>query len=167
MGLGLAQSGECLFDCFDPVIDIGPVSRYFACDERLLGPLREIYGDEAHLLKDKLIFKRPSAQGYGLHQDYIAWPSFPESFITAIVAIDPTDARAFSATDTDGEGLATRRNVLIEDGVLQMFVHNAYTARWAGTASTGNAVRGGFKSTPGVGCRALSLAGLFGDDGEI
>ncbi|HMJ77858.1 MAG TPA: metallopeptidase TldD-related protein, partial [Iamia sp.] len=59
---------------------------------------------------------------------------------------------------TDGEGLASRRNVLISDGRLEAFVHNAYSGRWAGTASTGNAVRGGFKSTPGVGCRALSLA---------
>jgi PmbA protein len=70
---------------------------------------------------------------------------------------DPTDARAFSATDTDGEGLATRRNVLIQDGVLEMFVHNAYTARRAGTVSTGSAVRGSFKSTPGVGTQAVSL----------
>jgi PmbA protein len=69
---------------------------------------------------------------------------------------DPTDVRAISATDTDGEGLATRRNVLLRDGVLEMFVHNAYTARRAGTVSTGNAVRG-FKSTPSVDCHFLSL----------
>ena len=69
---------------------------------------------------------------------------------------DPTDPAFFTATDTDGEGLATRRNSLIEGGVLQMFVHNAYTGRRAGTASTGSAVRG-FTSTPGVGCMATSL----------
>ena len=33
-----------------------------------------------------------------------------------------------------------------------------YSGRRSGTASTGNAVRGGFKSTPGCGCLALSLA---------
>lgn len=69
---------------------------------------------------------------------------------------DPTNPLAYTATHTDGEGLATRRNVLVEGGVLQKFVHNAYTARRAGTVSTGSAVRG-FKSTPGVGCRAVSL----------
>jgi PmbA protein len=69
---------------------------------------------------------------------------------------DPTDMRAFSATETDGEGLATRRNELIAGGMLQGFVHNTYTARCLGTRSTGSAVRG-FKSTPGVGCMALSL----------
>ncbi len=70
---------------------------------------------------------------------------------------DPTDPDAFTATETDGEGLATRRNRLIEGGVLRLFVHNAYTARRAGTTSTGSAVRSGFKSTPGVGCMATSL----------
>lgn len=71
---------------------------------------------------------------------------------------DPTNPLAYTASETDGEGLASRRNPLIDDGVLGRFVHNAYSARRAGTTSTGNAVRGGFKSTPGVGCRALSLA---------
>lgn len=70
---------------------------------------------------------------------------------------DPTDPRAFSATTLDAEGLATRRNLLIDQGVLKMFVHNAYSARRAGTRSTGSAVRGGFKGTPGVGCVALQL----------
>ena len=70
---------------------------------------------------------------------------------------DPTNPKAYTSTDVDGEGLAARRNVLIEDGVLKQFVHNSYSARRAGAASTGNATRGGFASTPGVGCLALSL----------
>ncbi len=70
---------------------------------------------------------------------------------------DPTNPLAYTATDLDGEGLAARRNALISDGVLQGFVHNSYSARRMGARSTGNAVRGGFKSTPGVGCLALQL----------
>jgi len=70
---------------------------------------------------------------------------------------DPTNPAAYTATDIDGEGLAARRNVLIADGVLQGFVHSSYSARRAGTVSTGNAVRGGFKGTPGVGCLAMQL----------
>jgi PmbA protein len=70
---------------------------------------------------------------------------------------DPTNPLAYTATDLDGEGLAARRNELIADGVLQGFVHNSYSARREGTRSTGNAVRGGFKGTPGVGCLALQL----------
>ncbi|HUR18939.1 MAG TPA: TldD/PmbA family protein [Acidimicrobiales bacterium] len=70
---------------------------------------------------------------------------------------DPTDPDAYGASTSDAEGLACRRNVLIAGGVLQGFVHNTYSGRRAGLASTGSAVRGGFKSAPGVGCRALSL----------
>jgi PmbA protein len=70
---------------------------------------------------------------------------------------DPTNPHAYTATELDGEGLAARRNVLIDQGVLRSFVHSSYSARRAGTVSTGNAVRGGFKGTPGVGCLALQL----------
>jgi 2-aminoethylphosphonate dioxygenase len=53
--------------------------------------LAELYGEEACLFKDKLIFKPPAAMGYGLHQDYIAWPGFPRSFVTVLVPIDRAD----------------------------------------------------------------------------
>ena len=69
---------------------------------------------------------------------------------------DPTDPAAYTATETDGEGLATRRNVLLADGRLERFVHNSETARRAGTVSTGSAVRG-YSSTPGVGVRAVAV----------
>ncbi len=70
---------------------------------------------------------------------------------------DPTELEAFGASAIDAEGLATRRNVLIDGGVLAGFVHNGYTARRSGVASTANAVRAGFRSTPGVGCTAVRL----------
>lgn len=70
---------------------------------------------------------------------------------------DPTNPLAYTATDVDGEGLAARRNVLIGGGVLQQFSHNSYSARRSGTVSTGNAIRGGFSGTPGVGALALQL----------
>ena len=70
---------------------------------------------------------------------------------------DPTNSKAYTATELDGEGLAARRNVLIDAGRLNTFVQSSYSARRAGTVSTANAVRGGFKGTPGVGCLALQL----------
>jgi len=78
---------------------------------------------------------------------------------------DPTDTRAYGAASHDGEGLACRRNVLITEGVLRMFVYDTVSARRAGTVSTGSAVRGGFAGTPGAGCRALLLSpGTKGHD---
>jgi PmbA protein len=70
---------------------------------------------------------------------------------------DPTDPAAMTAGTADGEGLATRRTVLFEGGVLQGFLHSTYTARRLGTASTGSAQRG-FSSVPVPGARALALA---------
>jgi len=83
------ETKECLFETFDPVIDIGPVCAQLAHDPRLLELLAALYGEPACLFKDKLIFKPPGAKGYDLHQDYIAWPTFPRTFVTVLVPIDP------------------------------------------------------------------------------
>lgn len=56
----------------------------------------------------------------------------------------------------DGEGVPTRRNELINAGVLQEFLHNTYTAKRSGAASTGSAVRS-YKSVPEVGVSNLVL----------
>ncbi|HUY31971.1 MAG TPA: phytanoyl-CoA dioxygenase family protein [Pirellulales bacterium] len=86
------RGGDCLFETFDPVIDIAPLCAQLAGDRRILDALASIYRDRPCLFKDKLIFKPPGARGYGLHQDFIAWPDFPRSFVTVLVAIDATDA---------------------------------------------------------------------------
>lgn len=69
---------------------------------------------------------------------------------------DPTNRSAFTASETDGEGMASRRNTLIDGGKLTTFLHNAYSGRRMETASTGSAVRG-YSSVPEVGARALFL----------
>ena len=87
-----------------------------------------------------------------------------EVAVPAVLLVDdPTDSRAFGASTHDAEGLACRRNVLVDQGVLQGFVYDSTSARRAGTTSTASAVRGGYASTPVAGCRALHLApGQFG-----
>lgn len=67
---------------------------------------------------------------------------------------DPTDPLSLGADSHDGEGLATRRVRLIEDGVLRGFLHNTMTGRRAAVTSTASAVRS-YRSTPGVGAQAL------------
>jgi PmbA protein len=69
---------------------------------------------------------------------------------------DPTDARALGAAQFDGDGVPTRRNALIVDGVMRCFLHNVYTGRRSGSGTTASATRG-IGSTPGVGVRALRL----------
>lgn len=55
-----------------------------------------------------------------------------------------------AAAPFDDEGVATGRTTLIEAGVLRGFLHNTRTATRAGTRSTGNAGRGGYRTPPGV-----------------
>lgn len=86
------HTDECRFETFDPVIDLAPVCERIAHEPRLLEALHSLYGEEACLFKDKLIFKPPGVKGYGLHQDWIAWPGFPRSFLTVLVPLDRADA---------------------------------------------------------------------------
>ncbi len=87
----IVETGECRFETFDPVIDLGPVCRRLAFDSHLLAALAALYDDEPCLFKDKLIYKPPGMKGYGLHQDWIAWPGFPTSFLTVLVPFDAAD----------------------------------------------------------------------------
>jgi PmbA protein len=54
----------------------------------------------------------------------------------------------------DGEGMPTRRNVLLDKGVVTTFLYDSYNARKSGTKSTGSAQRG-YDATPGIGTRNL------------
>ncbi len=69
----------------------------------------------------------------------------------------------------DAEGVASRRTVVIENGVLRSYLHNCYSARKLGQAGTGNAARG-LAGTPGIAPSNLFLlpgkrspAALLGD----
>jgi PmbA protein len=83
--------------------------------------------------------------------DSIAAPSFT-------MFDDATDPLSPTASDADGEGLACRAVPLIDSGVLSGYLHNAYTARVAGTSSTGSAQRGSHRAAPGVGPHVIKLA---------
>lgn len=48
----------------------------------------------------------------------------------------------------DGEGVPSRKTLLIERGVLKNFIYDSYYAHRAGEESTGNALREGFKNLP-------------------
>ena len=77
------------------------------------------------------------------------------------------------AVPFDDEGVPTRRTVLLDDGVLQCFLHNTATAARGDATSTGNASRMSFKSTPGISAHNVFFApgerdqaGLLADAGE-
>jgi PmbA protein len=63
---------------------------------------------------------------------------------------DGTIAGGFGTSPFDGEGVPTRRTVVIENGVLKSYLLNTYTAKKLGLQTTGNASRG-LAGTPGIG----------------
>ncbi len=55
---------------------------------------------------------------------------------------DGTIPGGFGTSPFDGEGLPSRRTVIVEGGILRSYVLNTYTGRKLGMKSTGNAGRG-------------------------
>jgi PmbA protein len=130
LGAGKAQSGRCTV-VFDPRVA-----------STLLAVISSALSGEA-VTKGRSFFADRVGEAVGV----------PDLTLVD----DPTDRRAYGAAAYDAEGLACRRNELIAGGVLRGFVFDTVSGRRAGTASTGSAVRGGYASTPGAGCRALVL----------
>jgi len=63
---------------------------------------------------------------------------------------DGTIVGGFGTSPFDGEGIPTRRTLVVENGVLKSYLLNTYTAKKLGLKSTGNASRG-LAGTPGIG----------------
>ena len=63
---------------------------------------------------------------------------------------DGTMPGGFGSSPFDGEGVPTRRTVVVENGVLKSYLLNTYTAKKLGLQTTGNASRG-LAGTPGIG----------------
>lgn len=70
---------------------------------------------------------------------------------------DGTISRSLGSAPFDGEGVPTRKIILIENGVIKSFIYNSNAAKRAGTVSTGSASRGGFSSLPGIGTHKVYL----------
>jgi PmbA protein len=69
---------------------------------------------------------------------------------------DSTIIGGFGTSPFDGEGLPSRRNVIVENGILTNYLLNTYTARKLGMKSTGSASRG-LAGNPGTGAGNLFL----------
>lgn len=63
---------------------------------------------------------------------------------------DGTMVGGFGTSPFDGEGIPTRRTLVIENGVLTSYLLNTYTAKKLGLQTTANASRG-LAGTPGIG----------------
>lgn len=93
-------------------------------------------------------------QGASFLKDYLN-RQFASPLIT--IVDDGTIAKSLGSAPFDGEGVPTRKIVLIENGVIKSFIYNTNAAKRAGVESTGSASRGGFSSLPGIGTHKVYL----------
>ncbi|KAA6458745.1 TldD/PmbA family protein [Acidobacteria bacterium AB60] len=68
----------------------------------------------------------------------------------------PNGVGGYGSSPFDGEGLPSRRTVVVDKGVLRNYLLNTYTARKLKMKSTHNAARG-LAGTPGIGAGNLYL----------
>ncbi len=67
------------------------------------------------------------------------------------VVDDPYHKDSLWGTNFDGEGVATKKQTIIEAGTLQTLFHNRKTAKKDGVETTGNAKKSSYKGTLSVG----------------
>lgn len=64
---------------------------------------------------------------------------------------DGTLLKGQGSAPVDGEGVATRRTLVVDRGILKAYLYDTYGARKAGTTSTGNGIRGSYGDLPRIG----------------
>jgi PmbA protein len=108
------------------------------------------------------LFEAASGDSIWRHASFLAGKLGEQIAAPSLTVIDdnfmllPTGAGAFGSSPFDGEGLPSRRTVVLQNGVLATYLLNTYSARKLGLKSTHNASRG-LAGTPGIGCGNLYL----------
>lgn len=72
---------------------------------------------------------------------------------------DATWAGGIGTFPFDGEGVPSRRNNIIKDGILHGYLYDCYSASKGGVEPSGNGQRGSFRSLPSVGTSNFILQG--------
>ncbi len=70
---------------------------------------------------------------------------------------DGTVEGGLGSSISDDEGVPSQRTSVIENGILESYLYDSYTAGKAGVESTGNGVRGSYASLPRVGTTNLVI----------
>lgn len=108
------------------------------------------------------VFEAASGDAIWRHASFLAGKLGERIGAAGLTIIDdnamllPSGVGGFGSSPFDGEGLPSRRTVVVENGVLRNYLLNTYTARKLGMKSTHNASRG-LAGTPGIGAGNLYL----------
>ena len=75
---------------------------------------------------------------------------------------NPLKKDGYSSTPFDDEGIASKTKVIVDKGVLKMFLHNQKSAAMMNTESTGNGFKHGYASSVGI-----SPTNFYIEEGDI
>jgi PmbA protein len=108
------------------------------------------------------VFEAASGDSIWRHASFLAGKLGAPIAAPGVTIVDdnamllPSGVGGFGSSPFDGEGLPSRRTVVVEQGILRHYLLNTYTARKLGMKSTHNASRG-LAGAPGIGCGNLYL----------
>jgi PmbA protein len=108
------------------------------------------------------VFEAASGDSIWRHASFLAGKLGEPIAAPGVTIVDdnfmllPSGVGGFGSSPFDGEGLPSRRTVVVEQGVLRHYLLNTYTARKLGMKSTHNASRG-LAGAPGIGSGNLYL----------
>jgi PmbA protein len=108
------------------------------------------------------LFEAASGDSIWRHASFLAGKLGAQIASPTLTIVDdnamllPNGAGGFGSSPFDGEGLPSLRTVVVQNGTLQTYLLNTYSARKLGLKSTHNASRG-LAGTPGIGCGNLYL----------
>ena len=108
------------------------------------------------------VFEAAAGDSIWRHASFLAGRLGSQIAATTLTIVDdnamllPNGAGGFGSSPFDGEGLPSLRTVVVQNGVLETYLLNTYSARKLGLKSTHNASRG-LAGTPGIGCGNLYL----------
>jgi PmbA protein len=108
------------------------------------------------------VFEAASGDSIWRSASYLAGKLGEEIAAPAVTIVDdnlmllPNGVGGFGTSPFDGEGLPSRRTVVVEKGRLNSYLLNTYAARKLGMKSTHNASRG-LAGAPGIGAGNLYL----------
>ncbi len=98
-------------------------------------------------------------RGRSVYADKIGKQVVPNSLS---IYDDGTLKGGLQSSSCDGEGVASQKTPLIENGILKNFLYDIYTANKGGVESTGNGMRGSYGDVPSV-----SLSNFVLDFNEV
>ena len=105
-----------------------------------LPPAEQVLVRQKQLRTLRYIYLNPCRRGLAIDPLELKWSTYRELLGAAV---DPWVPREPGSRPFDGEGLLSRRNVVVERGVLKTYLCDSYRGRKLGRPTTASASRGG------------------------